>query len=86
MDVVRLNRDHLRQNDTVWVMADGKLDIRDVNVVFRDAEYAYIRSDLDEGEHVVTTSLATVTQGLALRREDDAPSEHNNETGGEIAP
>jgi len=74
-DVVRLDRDYLRQNDTVWVMAGDALEIRQVDVVFRDAEHAYIRDGLEEGEHVVTTSLATVTEGLPLRRAGDPDAE-----------
>lgn len=84
-NVVRLERAHVRQNDTVWVMVDGLLDIRDVEVVFSDAEYAYIRSGLDDGEHVVTTSLATVTDGLSLRRRSDAPEQDGDEAG-EVSP
>jgi len=71
-DVVRLDRAYLRQNDTVWLMVDDKLEIRETQVVFRDATHAYIRSGLEAGEEVVTTSLATVTNGLDLRRIDQA--------------
>jgi RND family efflux transporter MFP subunit len=71
-NVIRLDRDHLRQNDTVWVMVDGALEIREADVAFRDPEYAYLRGGVEDGEHVVTTSLATVTPGLALRRAGDA--------------
>lgn len=69
-DVVRIERRHLRQGDTVWVMEDGALSLRDAQVVFRDAEYAYLSGGVGAGEHVVTTSLATVTDGLPLRRVD----------------
>ncbi len=72
-DVIRLDREYLRMNDTVWVMVDDKLEIRETDVVFRDATHAYIRSGVAEGEAVVTTSLATVTNGLLLRRADEAP-------------
>jgi len=91
-DVVRLDRDYLRQNDTVWVMMDGKLQIRKTDVVFRDAEHAYIRAGmrdgvgLEAGEEVVTTSLATVTDGLLLRRAGDEaaePSASDGSGGGE---
>lgn len=94
-DVVRLRRELLRQSDTVWVMADGALEIRDVEVVFRDAQYAYIRSGVEQGERVVTTSLATVTEGLALRTEDEPAdgdgdsgqaAEQEGEAPGEAAP
>ena len=68
-NVVRLNRDYLRSNDTVWVMEDGALQIRDATVVFRDARYAYIREGLNDGDQVVTTNLSTVSDGAPLRLE-----------------
>jgi len=83
-DVVRIERDHLRQNDTVWVLADDALEIRPVEVVFRDAEHAYLGGGLEAGELVVTTNLASVTEGLPLRQADgplDGPLEGTD--GGE---
>lgn len=70
-DVVRLNRDYLRSNNTVWVMEDGKLSIREAEVLLSDNEYAYIRSGLNDGEQVVTTNLSTVAEGIALRTESE---------------
>jgi len=67
-DGVRLNRDFLRKNDTVWVMRDDKLSIRNVEVVFQDADYAYIKSGLSGNEKVVTTNLTTVVDGAKLRQ------------------
>lgn len=66
-DVVRLDRDYLRQNDTVWVMQEGKLSIRQAKVLFRDAEYAYIKNGLEDGDKVVKTSLSRVREGAELR-------------------
>ena len=65
--VVRLNRDRLREDETVWVMQKDSLDIRKVEVVLKDAEYAYIRSGLNAGDQVVQTNLSTVVEGAALR-------------------
>lgn len=70
-DVVRLDRDHIRSNDTVWVMEEGKLAIRNVAIVMSDAEYAYIRKGLKDGDQVVTTNLSTVSEGVGLRTETD---------------
>ncbi|AHM61138.1 RND family efflux transporter MFP subunit [Flammeovirgaceae bacterium 311] len=67
-DVIRLNRDYIRQNNTVWVMEDGELQIREVEIVMNDAEYAYIASGLRENEEVVTTNLSTITEGVKLRK------------------
>ncbi len=69
-DVFRLERVYLRRNDTVWIYNEGKLKIREVNVVFRDLHYVYIRDGFEEGEAVVTTNLATIAEGILLRIED----------------
>lgn len=70
--VFRLRREHVRDEDTVWVMKEGKLAIRDCRVVFRDETYAYIESGLADGEHVVISTLATVADGIDLRRIEES--------------
>jgi RND family efflux transporter MFP subunit len=84
-NVIRLSRQYIRQRDTVWVMTDGKLDIRETEIVFRDAEHAYIREGLNDGDEVVTTTLATVVEGIGLRKVSDFPQPSENadaEAGG----
>ncbi|MCR9291375.1 MAG: efflux RND transporter periplasmic adaptor subunit [bacterium] len=71
-NVVRLSRDYIRDRDTAWVMKDGKLEIRECEIVFRDAEYAYVSQGLEDGEEVVITTLATVADGVGLRKVDEA--------------
>ena len=66
-DVVRLNRDYVRKDDTVWAMKEGKLDIQEVDVVLRDPKYAYVREGLSTEDRVVTTNLSTVAEGARLR-------------------
>lgn len=65
--VVRIGREHVRKNDTAWVMKDDRLEIRQLDVVFQDAEHAYVSDGLEDGDQVVITSLATVREGAALR-------------------
>lgn len=69
-DVVRLDREHVHDGDTVWVMKDNELEIRQTNIAFRDAKYAYINAGLDSREEIVTTTLATVADGVQLRKID----------------
>jgi hypothetical protein len=64
---VRLNRDYIRQNDTVWIMENDSLSIRQPDIFFQDREYAYIRDGIEGGEHIITTSLSTVVEGAPLR-------------------
>jgi RND family efflux transporter MFP subunit len=84
-DAVRLDRDYVREDETVWVMEDEKLRIRDVDIAVRDARYAYITDGLADGAKVVTTNISTVTDGAALRldgagqgSEDDDNSEEGD--------
>lgn len=69
-DVIRINRDYIRQDNTVWVMEDEVLRIRDVEIIFRDADYAYITNGLNDGHQVVITNLTTVVDGSPLRLEE----------------
>lgn len=82
-DVVRLDRDFVRQNDTVWVMdEDDRLSIRDVEIVFRDSQWAYVAKGIEEGEKIVKTNLATVTDGARLRLEGDESSDSETPENG----
>lgn len=74
-DVVRLSRDYIRNNQTVWVMEDGKLEIRDVEIVLTDDTHSYISKGLDQGDMVVTTNLSTVTDGIELRTKTNEEKE-----------
>lgn len=73
-DVIRLERDYVHTNQTVWVMKDKKLEIREVEVVLSDAGYTYISKGLEHDEHVVTTNLSTVVEGIGLRTETEGGS------------
>lgn len=66
-DVIRLDRDYVRNNETVWVMEKGKLQIREVNILLNDAKYAYITDGLTENDQIVTTNLTMVADGAPLR-------------------
>ena len=68
-DIVRLSREHLRKGDTAWVMTDDNtLRIQPLDILLKDADYAYVRRGLNAGDRVVTSQLATATDGAALRR------------------
>jgi RND family efflux transporter MFP subunit len=67
VDVIRIDRDHVRANNTVWVMENEKLSIRAVEIAFRDADHAYVTNGLHSGDRVVTTNLATIAEGAPLR-------------------
>jgi RND family efflux transporter MFP subunit len=77
-DVFRVGRDFIRKDETVWVMKDSKLQIREVEIPFQNADYAFITSGLNNNEKVVATNLTTVVEGVSLRVEGS--SESSNDT------
>lgn len=77
-DVVRLNRDYIRQDDTVWIMENDSLSIRQPEIVFEDGEFAYLRGGVEGGDHIITTSLSTVVEGAPLRLEDSETTAHQD--------
>lgn len=79
-NVVRLNRDYLRTNQTVWVNEDGELSIREVEIILTDAKYAYISQGLEQGESIITTNLSVVSEGAKLRTKESENSSENNST------
>ncbi|TWU17128.1 Multidrug resistance protein MdtA precursor [Novipirellula galeiformis] len=90
-NAVRLQRRYVREGDTVWVMKEGQLQICETDVLFRDAEYAYIGEGLQSGDEVVITTLATVAEGVGLRKINEVPDadsshdEENEAISGEIS-
>ena len=66
-DVIRLKREYIRKDDTVWVMKADRLDIRPVQIAFRDENHAFVEGGLSEADQVVTTNLSTVVNGAKLR-------------------
>ena len=78
-DVVRLDRDLVRQGGTVWVMEGDSLRIRDVEILVSDAAHAYVAAGLADGDRVVTTNLTTVADGAPLRL---AGGDAGGDTGG----
>jgi hypothetical protein len=71
-NVVRIPIEFLRKNNTAWIMSDeDKLEIRELDIIFKDSSYAYLASGIAEGERIITSSLSRVTEGAELRVEDE---------------
>lgn len=70
LEAIRLPREYLREGDTVWVYADGRLEIRPVDILWREAEHVLIGEGLAEGERIVTSPLSNPVSGLRIKRSD----------------
>jgi RND family efflux transporter MFP subunit len=67
-DVFPIQRSHLRDNDTVWIMDDsGQLEIRKIRIVYRGPERVYATEGLTVDEKLVVTDIAAPVAGMPLR-------------------
>jgi len=66
-NIIRLNRDCIRSNNTVWVMKDEQLAINKLDILLRDENYAYVQGGLTNGARVITSDISTVSEGVPLR-------------------
>ncbi len=80
-DVIRLDRNLIRQDQTVWLMEEGRLNIQEVDILLQDENYAYITDGMTADDQVVITNLATVAEGARLRVEEQNNSEDETNSG-----
>lgn len=74
----------LREGDTVWLLAQGKLRIIDVDVIQRTDRMAFVSSaELGQGGNVITSGLRTPVEGMDLRSNAPAPENTGGDTAGE---
>ncbi|WP_163336348.1 efflux RND transporter periplasmic adaptor subunit [Desulfopila sp. IMCC35008] len=71
---IKLNRAHLHDNDTVWLMdEDGRLEVRPVKVLFRAQDHVILDDSINNGEKIITSSMSSPVPGILLRLEGDTP-------------
>ncbi len=65
--VVVVPRHVVHEGDTVWVVDEGRLSIREVVVARSDRDHALVTSGLEPGELVISSALDAVTEGMLVR-------------------
>ncbi|MCB9777607.1 MAG: efflux RND transporter periplasmic adaptor subunit [Alphaproteobacteria bacterium] len=59
-------RDGVRDGEIAWVVADGKLARRQLDVAWRDDDFLYASGGISEGEPVVVSALSLPIEGTAV--------------------
>lgn len=63
-----IERDLVRDGDRVWIMDDqNRLDIRPVEIAFRDRDLVLVTAGITDGERLVTSNLPSPVQGMSLQ-------------------
>ena len=74
-DVVRVPRTALRSNRQLMLVdEENRLEIRDVDVLRADAEYAYLGGGAIAGERICLTTIASPVNGMLVRTTSQSAS------------
>lgn len=64
-NVLSIPRKALRNNVAVWIATEeGTLDIRDIDVLWRDGQRILLRDSVQPGEHLIVSDLTAPIQGM----------------------
>ena len=78
--VMPVKRDYLHDGDNIWVMnSDDQMEIRPVEVLFRDKQMVYLTNGLKVGDRIVTTDISAPVEGMPLRLNDTSADVANPE-------
>ena len=67
-DVYRIPRTALRDNNRIWVASsDGKLHVRDVDILWRDAQTVLFRDGLKSGDRLIVSELPAPIDGMPVQ-------------------
>lgn len=66
--VTAVPRDYVRDGDTIWIYnEEEQLEIRAIEPVYRARDALLVTNGIEPGERIVTTTMATPVEGMALR-------------------
>ena len=57
----------LREDDTVWLVENGRVRIEELDVIQQDDRFAYARGDALEGARLITGGVNIATEGMEVR-------------------
>ena len=67
-NVYRLPRTALRDNTRIWLVSkDGKLEIRNVETLWRDAQTVLLTDGIQPGEQLIVSDLSKPVNGMQLQ-------------------
>ena len=65
--MVRIPAKALRDRDTVWIVVNNELQIRNVKIAHIDLDNVYISGGVQIGEKIVTSPIKGASKGLKIR-------------------
>ncbi|GAA5524535.1 multidrug resistance protein MdtA [Microbulbifer aestuariivivens] len=84
-DRVRIPLTALQDGGRVWIVRDGRIEVRPVELAYLSGDYAVLEAGLNGGEALVTTRLNTVTDGMRVRQREAPEGGGEGGKGGDSA-
>lgn len=85
--VFAIPRGALRHGTEVWVVGDdGRLDKRQVGVLYRSKDTVYVTTGIDDGDQIVLGQLDVAVQGMKLRTRQEGVFDENEGPDSEPNP
>jgi RND family efflux transporter MFP subunit len=77
-NIYAIPRTALRDNVSIWIAKDdGKLEIQDVNTVWRNAQTVLVRDGLKPGDRLIISNLPAPVDGMSVKVQDSQPDNKN---------
>ncbi|MEN8256212.1 MAG: efflux RND transporter periplasmic adaptor subunit, partial [Verrucomicrobiota bacterium] len=75
-NVYSIPRNALHENRFIWIAQDDKLDIREVDVLWRDANQVLVRNGITDGDQLIVSDMTTPIQGVDINtgKKKDKPA------------
>ncbi len=67
-NVFAIPRSILRDGNTLWVFQDGVLEIRQIDLVWKEDGRVFVGAGLSPGDRVITSDLPAPVKGMALQK------------------
>jgi len=85
--VFTIPRRALRNGNQVWVVGDdGRLDKREIGVLYKGKDTIYVTTGIDDGDQVVLSQLDIAVEGMRVRAQQEGTQEEIEEATQESNP
>lgn len=85
--VFAVPRRALRNGSQVWVVGDdGRLDKRDIGVLYKGKDTIYVTTGIDDGDQVVLSQLDIAVEGMRVRAQQEGTHDEFEESADDNNP
>lgn len=70
-DVIAVPSYAVHNRNEVWIEHQGLLQIRKIQIAYRQREHVYVVTGLEAGDQVIVSSMDLVTEGMRIRLADE---------------